>query len=140
MLARKYTSSLSAIARFRLGNALVWTGVLAWAPFIILRAMGYRPSLLWFLPFHLVGVIGGSRLRTAARREMGVDLPKTNRLRKAGHGLVFLGIAVWVPYFYLKYFTQSPVEVTQFLPFHLAGIFGGITLLVVGTIVSSRKS
>lgn len=140
MLAGKYNLSLSTLTRYRLGNALVWTGVLAWAPFIILRAMGHRPSLLWFLPFHLMGVIGGSRLRTAARREMGADLPKNNWLRTAGHGLFYLGITVWVPYLYLKFFTQSPVEVTRFLPFHLTGIFGGITLLVLGTVVNNRKS
>lgn len=139
MLTRNPTLTISPEVRYRLATALIWVGVLAWAPFILLRTMGYRPSLLWFLPFHLLGVVGGSRLRAAARRELGVDPPRANRLRTAGHVLVFSGIAVWAPYFYLKLIAQVPVQVLRFLPFHLAGILGGITLLVVGTFVSRRE-
>ena len=52
-----------ALTRYRLGNMLIWLGVLTWVPFIVLRIAGEKPSLLWYLPFHLLGVIGGSRLR-----------------------------------------------------------------------------
>lgn len=46
------------LARYRLGVFLIWVGVLSWAPFILLRIAGQKPSPLWFLPFHLLGVIG----------------------------------------------------------------------------------
>ena len=51
--------SNAALTRYRLGNALIWLGVLTWLPFIVLRIAGEKPSLFWFLPFHLVGVVGG---------------------------------------------------------------------------------
>lgn len=53
----------AALLRYRAGIALIWIGVLIWLPFILLRANGLKPLLFWFLPFHLIGVIGGSRLR-----------------------------------------------------------------------------
>ena len=49
----------TALARYRLGTLLLWLGILTWVPFIILRIVGEKPSLFWFLPFHLLGVIGG---------------------------------------------------------------------------------
>lgn len=128
-----------ALMRYRAGIVLVWIGVLAWLPFILLRASGYRPSLFWFLPFHLIGVIGGSRLRKRARAEMGEDAPPRNAFRTIGHSLIFLGILVWGVYFYLKYVAGQPVEVGQFLPYHLTGIFGGIACLGLGYF-SSRGS
>jgi hypothetical protein len=121
----------SALARYRLGTALIWLGVLTWVPFIILKIAGEKPSFLWFLPFHLIGVIGGSRLRAAARKEMDLPPQKTSLLRLMGHGLIYAGILVWAPYFYLKATTSAPVEVMNFLPYHLAGVLGGITLLLI---------
>jgi len=58
-----------ALMRYRLGNLLITLGVLTWLPFIVLRIAGETPSLFLFLPFHLLGVIGGSRLRAYARKE-----------------------------------------------------------------------
>jgi hypothetical protein len=124
-------STNAALMRYRAGLVLIWVGVLTWLPFIVMRASGLKPSLFWFLPFHLVGVIGGSRLRKKAREEMGVDAPKRNAFRTLGHSLIFLGILVWGVYFYLKLVAGQPVDVGDFLPYHLAGIFGGIVLLVV---------
>jgi hypothetical protein len=125
----------AALMRYRIGLALIWLGVLTWLPFILMRASGYKPSLFWFLPFHLIGVIGGSRLRKSAREEMGADTPKRNVFRTIGHSLIFLGILVWGVYFYLKLVAGQPVDVTDFLPYHLVGIFGGIGLLAVNYFV-----
>lgn len=129
----------SALLRYRVGLLLIWIGVLTWLPFIVLRASGYKPSLFWFLPFHLIGVIGGSRLRKAAREEMGAEAPKRNFFRTIGHALIFLGISVWVVYFYLKLAAGQPVEVGDFLPYHLTGIFGGIAFALMGYFVNRKK-
>lgn len=116
------------VLRYRLGGLLVWLGVLTWVPFIFLRAIGERPQFLFFLPFHLIGVIGGSRLRSVARKELGMLPPKKNVLHMAGHAMILLGILVWVPYLYLKVTMGQPVEVMNFLPFHLTGVLGGALL------------
>ena len=129
-----------ALLRYRAGLALIWIGVLTWLPFILLRANGHKPSLFWFLPFHLVGVIGGSRLRKTARAEMGAEAPKGNAFRTVGHSLIFLGIMVWSVYFYLKLFAGQPVEVGDFLPYHLTGIFGGIGFLTLGYFANRRNA
>ena len=47
----------AALMRYRLGNLLILLGVLAWLPFIVLRIAGEKPSLFWYLLFHLAGVI-----------------------------------------------------------------------------------
>jgi hypothetical protein len=125
----------SAMLRYRLGIILVWLGIFTWAPFIFLRAVGEKPPFLLFLPFHLIGVIGGSRLRAMARKEMGLAPPKRNFLRIAGHVLIILGILVWGPYLYLKLFLVQPVEVMEYLPFHLVGVLGGVFLHVVSFVI-----
>ena len=121
----------AALTRYRFGTVFIWLGVLTWLPFIALRMAGEKPSLLWFLPFHLLGVIGGSRLRSTARRDMGTPHAKKNRLRVLGHTLILLGILVWVPYLYAKLVLQQEMEVMNFLPFHLAGILSGIFILAL---------
>src|SRR5512145_605893 len=120
----------AALIRYRLGIALIWLGVLTWLPFMVLRIAGEKPSLFWYLPFHLLGVIGGARLRAVARKELGQSSPQKNYLQMIGHGAIFAGILVWVPYFYLKATAQS-VEVMNYLPYHLVGVLGGAVLLVV---------
>lgn len=119
------------VLRYRLGTLLIWSGVLVWLPFIFLKAIGDKPSFLLFLPIHLVGVIGGSRLRADARRELGMVSPKKNLLRMAGHGLILLGILVWAPYLYLKIAAAQPVEAMKYVPYHLVGVLGGIFLHVL---------
>jgi hypothetical protein len=116
------------VMRYRLGTILVWLGVFTWAPFIFLRAIGERPVFLFFLPFHLIGVIGGSRLRSGARKELGMPPPKRSALNTAGHGMILLGILVWAPYLYSKLILGQPVEVMSYLPFHLSGVLGGVFL------------
>jgi hypothetical protein len=128
----------SAWMRYRLGNILIWVGVLVWVPFIVLRIAGEKPSLLLYLPFHLLGVIGGARLRAHARKELGITPAKKSLLQILGHGMIILGILVWAPYFYLK-IVQQPVEVMNYLPWHLAGVLGGIALLGINYFISRKN-
>ena len=129
----------TAMFKYRFGFVLIWIGVLTWLPFLVLRIAGERPSLFWYLPFHLVGVIGGSRLRAAARREMNLVLPKKNLFQLLGHGMILAGILVWAPYFYLRAVAHQPVEVMDYLPYHLMGILGGISLLGISYLISRRS-
>lgn len=133
-------SKISPIWIRRAGVALLWVGILTWVPFILMRANGIYPSIYWFLPFHLTGVIGGSRLLTLARRQMGDDVPKKNTFRAIGHILVFMAIAVWGVYFCLKLVVGQSVEIGDFLPYHLIGIFSGIGFLGMGYLVNRRRS
>lgn len=126
------------LLRYRLGTALIWLGVCTWVPFIFLRVIGQRPAFLWFLPFHLAGVIGGSRLRSTARRELGLPSPRGNWLHTTGHVLIVLGILVWAPYLYLKLFAGQPVEVMHFLPLHLVGVLGGVSLHILSYLLDRR--
>jgi hypothetical protein len=125
--------------RYRLGTILVWLGVFTWAPFIFLRAIGEKPAFLFFLPFHLLGVIGGSRLRATARRELGMAPPKRNTLHTVGHTLILLGILVWAPYLYSRLFLGQPVEVMNYLPFHLTGVLGGVFLHALSYLIQRYR-
>ena len=129
----------TALIKYRLGIVLIWLGVLTWLPFIALRIAGERPSLFWYLPFHLVGVIGGSRLRAIGRREMNIEQSKKKILQLLGHGMIISGILVWAPYFYLKAIAHQTAEVMDFLPFHLTGVLGGVFLLGINYLISSNK-
>ncbi|MDP1547080.1 MAG: hypothetical protein Q8L87_13775 [Anaerolineales bacterium] len=118
-----------AWVRYRLGSVFIWLGVLVWAPFILLRIMGEQPSMSLYLPLHLLGVMGGSRLRAFARKELGMPSPTKNRLQMFGHGLVWAGILVWAPYYYLKIVAGQPVDVMDYLPFHLICVLSGVAVL-----------
>jgi len=128
------------LARYRLGTVMVWLGVLTWLPFIVLRVAGEKPSLFWFLPIHLIGVIGGARLRSLARKEMGALALKKNLLRVIGHGLIYTGILVWAPYFYIKLIAQQPADVINFLPYHLTGILIGILVLGLSHLIEWKNA
>jgi hypothetical protein len=117
---------------------LLWLGVLTWLPFVAVRIAGGKPSFLWYLPVHLLGVLSGSRLRSHARKAMGAPSPRRTVLRTLGHGLTYLGILVWGPYFYLKLIAHQKVDVVDYLPYHLTGIVGGNALLLV-SYIKSRK-
>jgi len=56
------------------GTILLWAGILVWAPYFVVRIIGESPSLLMYLPFHLLGVIGGARMRTNANKQLGNPL------------------------------------------------------------------
>lgn len=85
--------SNTALIKYRFGIVLLWLGILTWLPFILLRIVGETPSLFWFLPFHLAGVIGGSRLRKVARKDMNLPPPQRSRLQMLGHGFILAGIS-----------------------------------------------
>lgn len=138
MLIKEKVNNATLI-RYRLGTVLVWLGALTWLPFIVLRIAGEKPSLFWFLPVHLLGVVGGSRLRSLARKEMGGLAPEKNTLRMIGHGLIYAGISVWIPYFYLKLVAHQQLEVMNFLPYHLTGILSGIAFLGLSYWFKSKK-
>ncbi len=127
-----------ALMRYRLGNVLIWLGVLVWAPFIILRIMGEQPSMSLYLPIHFLGVMGGSRLRAFARKELGIPKPQKTRLQLLGHGVIWVGILVWVPYYYLKVVSNQPVDVMDYLPYHLIGVLSGVVLLAVNMLLSKK--
>jgi len=129
----------NVITRYRLGTILVWLGVFAWAPFIFLKAIGEKPSFLLFLPFHLLGVIGGARLRSIARKELGLLPGKKNSMSIIGHLMIFLGILVWVPYLYLKLVMGQSVEVMNYLPYHLIGVLGGVSLHILNYFIERRR-
>jgi hypothetical protein len=133
----------TVMLRYRLGTVLLWLGIFTWVPFIFLRAIGDQPPFLYFLPFHLVGVIGGSRLRSSARQALDLVPPRKRLLGLAGHALIITGILVWVPYLYSKLALGQAVEVMSYLPFHLAGVLGGVTLHVLsylqGKLLAEQK-
>lgn len=129
----------TALMKYRLGNVLIWLGVLTWLPFIVLRTAGEKPSLFLYLPFHLLGVVGGSRLRAIARKELSIAPTKKNILQMIGHAMIGLGILAWAPYFYLKLVAQLPVEVMNFLPYHLTGVVGGVLVLLVNFLILKKK-
>ena len=126
----------TALMRFRFGSLLIWLGVLTWLPFIVLRIAGEKPSLFWYLPFHLLGVIGGARMRSSARKELEIPPVPKSILQMLGHGLIIAGILVWAPYFYLKLIAGQEVEVMNYLPYHLTGVLGGILILLIRYLIS----
>lgn len=129
----------NVVMRYRLGTILIWLGIFTWAPFIFLKIIGERPSFLLFLPFHLLGVIGGARLRSIARKELGLIPNKKNTLTIAGHLMIFLGILVWTPYLYLKLFMGQSVEIMNYLPYHLTGVLGGVFLHILNYFIERRR-
>jgi hypothetical protein len=129
----------TALTRYRLGTIFIWLGVMTWLPFIVLRIAGEKPSFFWYLPVHLFGVVGGSRLRSAALKEMDSPAPKKNPLGAVGHGLIYIGVLVWAPYFYLRLIAQQPVGVMNFLPFHLAGVLGGVFCIALSYVFSRKE-
>ena len=101
--------------------------------------MGENPSFLLFLPVHLLGVIGGARLRSIARQELGLIPNKKSYLTLAGHLMIILGILVWVPYLYLKLVMGQSVEVMSYLPYHLSGVLGGVSLHILNYFIERRR-
>jgi hypothetical protein len=129
----------TVVMRYRLGTILIWLGVLTWAPFIVLKLIGEKPPFLLFLLFHLLGVIGGARLRSMARKELGLIPNKKNYLTLAGHLMIFLGVLVWAPYLYLKLIVGQSVEVMNYLPYHLSGVLGGVSLHILNYFMERRR-
>jgi hypothetical protein len=120
------------------GTILLWAGILVWAPFFILRGMGESPSLLVYLPFHLAGVVGGSRIRKTAKQRLGLPKPVSTWHKKVAHVLVIASLLIWIPYYAFKLSGQE-VELTPYLTLHLIGIFSGTGLMAFGGIAKYFK-
>lgn len=56
---------MMAARRRTWGTLLIWLGVFAWAPFLILLVNGQQVSIFPFLAAHLAGVLGGAWLRAS---------------------------------------------------------------------------
>jgi hypothetical protein len=81
---------------------------------------------------HLIGVVGGSALRTSARRLEG-EPPVAQLIGRRrwllGRMLIGLGVLAWAPYLYLHYALGQKVVITPYLTAHLTGVLGGSALL-----------
>ena len=116
------------------GNLMLWAGVLVWVPYFALRIIGESPSLVLFLPFHLLGVISGGRMRMSANKQLGKPVEKRQGYKRVAHYLVITSLLVWIPYYVLKLAGRT-VELTPFLIVHLTGIFSGTGLMGLGGIL-----
>ena len=113
------------------GTLLVWLGVLAWVPFLILLANDYRHSIFPFLIAHLAGVLGGAALRQSADKTEGIERSRDGigRTRKIiSTAMIYLGVLAWAPYFYLDKVLEIEIAITPFLAAHLTGVLGGAAL------------
>ena len=117
------------------GTLLLWAGVLVWLPFFILQLLGESPSFLLFLPFHLTGVLGGTRMRTTANKRMGKLIQNRSGHKRIAHYLIIASILVWLPYYAIP-LTGHKVDLTPFLTLHLIGVFSGMGLMGIGGVVS----
>ncbi|MFC1961131.1 hypothetical protein ACFLYO_10515 [Chloroflexota bacterium] len=56
-------------------------------------------------------------------------MPQLNNIdtRRLGKYMIWAGVAVWIPYFLLKFAGMHP-PVMAFLPFHLCGVIPGAIL------------
>lgn len=124
---------------YKYGTVLLWAGVLVWAPYFALRMMGESPSLMVYLPFPLLGVIGGARMRTTANKQLGKRVEKRRGYKRIAHYLVIASILVWIPYYALK-LSGRPVELAPFLTVHLIGILSGTGLMIAGGVVQNIKN
>ena len=124
---------------YKYGTVLLWLGVLVWAPYFALRIVGESPSLMAFLPFHLVGVVGGARLRKTARKKLGIPVEKRKGYKRLAHWILIASLLVWLPYYGLK-LTGQAVSLNPFLSVHLVGIFGGTGLMAAGGLVENWRN
>jgi uncharacterized membrane protein len=114
------------------GTALIWLGVLAWLPFFVMISSGREVSVLPFLAAHLIGVLGGARLRSMAERVVAspeaAEDEATRRIKLISRVLIYLGVLAWAPYIYLTRIVGQELEVGPFLIAHLTGVLGGAAL------------
>ena len=100
------------------GTLLIWLGVFAWAPFLILLVNGQQVSIFPFLAAHLAGVLGGAWLRASADRMEGLNRAQDRqgqRRKIASRVLIYLGVLAWAPYFYLERVIGQDVDIFPFL-------------------------
>jgi hypothetical protein len=112
----------------KIGIIFIWMGVAAWLPFLYLLAVGQHPSIYPFLAVHLVGILGGSRMKALAKKD---KTPRKRHKRQViGRIMIILGVLAWLPYLYQKELLDMTVEIRPYLSVHLFGVLGGIALLV----------
>jgi len=122
---------MAAARRRTWGTILIWLGVFAWAPFLVLIASGEEVSIFPFLAAHLAGVLGGAWLRASADRMEGLNQAQDRQgqqRRIASRVLIYLGVLAWAPYFYLERVVGQDVDIFPFLAAHLTGVLGGAAL------------
>lgn len=122
---------MTATHRRTWGTILIWLGVFAWAPFLILITSGQEVSIFPFLAAHLTGVLGGAWLRASADRMEGLDRVQNRqgwRRKIASRILIYLGVLAWAPYFYLERVLGQDVDIFPFLAAHLTGVLSGAAL------------
>jgi len=112
----------------KVATVLLILGVSAWAPFLLLVALGREPSIYPFLAVHLTGVIGGSRLR--ARSRPAGERP--SQRQAWGRLLIILGVLAWAPWFYQTDLLGRELEIAPYLALHLTGVLSGLVLLLSG--------
>lgn len=113
---------LSNLSKETTGRILIWLGVLAWVPYLVIVLSGNHVSIFPFLAVHLVGVIGGVRLRGRRSTERQTLNPG---LRRISWTLIYLGVLAWAPYIYQINFLGYEISITPYLVAHLTGILGG---------------
>jgi len=114
------------IEKRKIGQILIWIGVSIWIPYLYLLIIGAAPSLFMFLPVHLAFVISGVRLRKSSE-----DQKSNKKYRKLSQMLLIIGMAAWLPYFYVHYYYQLEIGHIPFLVLHLIGMLGGGFLRII---------
>jgi len=134
---------MSSLNRRTFGAILIWLGVLAWAPFLVLVANDRPVSIFPFLAAHLSGVLGGAWLRSSADRIEGVKtVEHGQRRRLVSRIMIYLGVLAWAPYFYMEKVLGHDIQIGPFLAAHLTGVLGGAALrasVELDRFVASRK-
>lgn len=111
------------ISKKRVGMILIWMGVFAWIPYIVLITNDVKTSIFPYLIFHLACSIGGGKLHGPSSE---AELAVGKKRRKASKILIYLGVMAWIPYIYLDDVVGADVSITPYLIMHLTGIFSGI--------------
>ena len=106
-----------------LSKIFIWTGVSVWGVYGLFLLLGKNPSLLVFLPIHLTFVLTGVRLRKG--REGSKKGERNPNLKTLSNVFLAIGVAAWLPYFYVHYFYQIEVGHLPFLVLHLTGMLSG---------------
>ena len=111
------------INRENLSKILIWTGVSVWGVYGLFLLLGKNPSLFVFLPIHLTLVLTGVRLRKGT--ESAEKRERNPNLKTLSNVFLAIGVAAWLPYFYVHYFYQIDVGHLPFLILHLTGMLSG---------------
>jgi hypothetical protein len=105
----------------KFGQVLVWIGVATWMPYFYLAFTGAAPPIYVFLPVHLGFVLTGVRLKKLSQDQDRRPI----KFKQASQILLYIGLAAWLPYFYVHYYYQLEVGHIPFLVLHLFGMIGG---------------